>query len=196
MSQELIGLVGDGHTCDIDMNLYHVIFAGSYVPLDADPEVIKHYHGGQSSTQNVYIAIDINEWNKFLSFMRKQYPKIAMKHIGRRYMNLAKKGIELEHDEEMNLSNKVESFIKEFKETAISTLSSMSPVYNRYFESVQKDVVASRAYSKAYYAANRDKRLTTVDYNRCDLHIRMEYTLNCYWNIIADVEDYREPWNK
>lgn len=192
MSQDLIGLEGDGHTCDIDHNLYHVIFINKYVPLDADPDVIKHYWGGVSSTQNVYIAIAIDEWNKFLVTMRKQYPKIAMKHIGKRYMNLAKNWEDLDYDDEKQLLNRIESFVKEFKETAISTLSSISPVYKRYLESVNEDVVAS----KAYYDANRDKRLSTVDWNRFDLQIRMEYTLNVRWDLIAGVKDYREPWNK
>jgi len=192
MSQDLIGLIGDGHTCDIDRNLYHVICVNKYVPLDSDPEVIKHYWGGASSTQNVYIAIAIDEWNKFLVTMRKQYPKIAMKHIGRHYMNLAKNWEELDHDEEMELSDRIESFVREFQETAIATLSRISSVYNRYMRSVHEDVVAS----KAYCDANRDKRLTTVDGNRCDYHWRMKCTLDVRWDLIAGVKDYREPWNK
>ena len=192
MSQDLIGSVDAGQTCDVDGNLYHVIFTNKYVPLDADPDVIKHYWGGVSSTQNIYIAIDIDEWNKFLVSMRKHYSKIAMKHIGRHYMNLAKNSEELDCDDETELENRIESFVKEFQETAIATLSCVSSVYNRYMRSVHEDVVAS----KAYCDANCNKQLTSVDSYRCDYHWRMKCTLDRFWNLIAGVKDYRQPWNK
>lgn len=194
MSKDLIGVVDCGNRPPVDEKQYLIVWAVKYVPLDAHPEVIKHYWGGASSTQQVYIAIDIDKWRVWRDNMRNLYRKLADKYYGKRLIKLAKDYEEQDYYIQEELDEAERNLVKDFVQTGIKELRKISSTFDRYALSVEEDVKASRAYQKVAKPIEGWRELTTVNNDRCDYDIRMS-RLFIDWDFIAGVKDFREPWN-
>lgn len=188
MTIDLVGTVACGTSVNPGDKAGIVLFANSYVPLDADHKVQPYYYGGASTTHNVYVVIDKDDWQKYLATMRKLYPKLALKHYGKSLLLKAKDWHEQDGDVQEELNDKLHSFIKDFEDTAISQLRSISKSFDRYASDVEQDIKEA----KATKWTDNDR----VNGYRLNYRDRMWTALSEDWNTIAGVSNYQEPWAK